>query len=303
MAQTPFKDLGSVDILAGHVSGLQHAVNKLEAVLNMRTASVTDHVLTPVADQDDPNLRYRIYEGTIRNWLESPAPVIKRNGQVVSTSEYTVYPAYGVVVFHEQQPSNAQITADVTYITSQSEVLDWLTRYNPFAFQRIGMWRANNVGAGMQIALSVKPDALDCIPFPVPYTMSFDAIGIRVATGDTGAKVRLGVYADTGELYPGTLILDAGEVAADTAGPKILSINLTLPRGLYWLARVQTGSATLYGMASEAVLPIGMDDSLVDEPMTAWRVDAAYGPLPSTYPSGGTLRWGAMPAVWLRRSA
>ncbi|HEY8414989.1 MAG TPA: hypothetical protein VIK99_04380, partial [Thermaerobacter sp.] len=119
MAQTPFRDLGSVDILAAHVSGLQHAVNKIEQVLNMRTSSVTGHVLTPVTDQDDPALRYRIYEGSIRNWLEDPAPVIRRNGQVVPSSEYVLHPAYGVVVFHQQQAANAQITADFTCVTAQ----------------------------------------------------------------------------------------------------------------------------------------------------------------------------------------
>jgi hypothetical protein len=49
MAKTPFKDLGSVEILSGHISGLQHALNKIEEVLNMRTNVATQHKLNPVA--------------------------------------------------------------------------------------------------------------------------------------------------------------------------------------------------------------------------------------------------------------
>lgn len=306
MAQTPFHDLGSTDILAAHISGLQHAINKIEQVLNMRTASITGHQLVPVTDQDDPNLRYRIYEGTIRNWLEDPEPVIKRDGQVVSPSEYTVYPAYGVVVFNQQQPPNAQITADFSYVAGQSEVVNWLLLNAAYAFQRVGLWRTNNVGAAASSALSTAADALDVYPFPVPYTMSFDRIGVNVATaGAAGAKARLGIYADNGQVYPGALVLDAGEVALDSTGAKSITINVTLQPGLYWLARIQNSVGTMpqiYGMDSAAVLSLGIDDSLSGRPATGFRASVAYGPLPDPFPEGASLRFGTQPSVWLRRS-
>ncbi|WP_147476328.1 hypothetical protein [Corallococcus sp. AB032C] len=124
MAKTPYSDLKSEDILSAHISGLQHSVNKIEEVLNMKIQNVTGHTLVPVTDQDDPSLRYRIYEGTIRGWLDNPSPVIYRNGAPVDPSEYTISPGHGVVVFHQQQLSTDVITADFTYVIAGSSVLD-----------------------------------------------------------------------------------------------------------------------------------------------------------------------------------
>lgn len=124
MAITPYQKLGSQDILSAHLNGLQYGINNLESVLNMKTATKMGAVLTPVTDMDDTTLRYRIYEADDRNWLLTPAPVIKRNGQVVNTSEYSIQPAYGVVIFHIQQNSSDVITADFTYVKAQSARLD-----------------------------------------------------------------------------------------------------------------------------------------------------------------------------------
>lgn len=124
MAITPYPKLESQDILSAHLNGLQYGINNLENVLDMQTATKTGAVLTPVTDMDDPTLRYRIYEANDRNWLLSPAPVIKSNGQVVSESKYDIQPAYGVVIFHTQQNSSDVITADFTYVKAQSARLD-----------------------------------------------------------------------------------------------------------------------------------------------------------------------------------
>src|SRR5690606_39359582 len=126
MAITPYRNLSSEDILAAHVSGLQHSVNKIELVLDMKTSQTTGHQLRPVDDQDDPSLRFRIYEGSIRGWLEEPEPIIYRNGSVVDPNDYVISPAHGVVVFHQQQASTDEITADFTHITAGSSVIESL---------------------------------------------------------------------------------------------------------------------------------------------------------------------------------
>lgn len=123
MANTPFHDLTSEDILSAHISGIQHAVMNVEQALNMGTTAVTGHTLNAVADQQDATLHNFIYEGTTRNWLESPAPVIYRNAQVVPTSEYDIYPEYGVIVFTIQQDPADNITADFTHVNATSGVI------------------------------------------------------------------------------------------------------------------------------------------------------------------------------------
>lgn len=124
MAKTPYSDLGSQDILSAHISGLQHDINKIQEILNMKTAKVTNHTLNPIADQDDPSLRYRIYEGSIRNWLKSPAPIIYRDGVQVNKNEYEIQEAYGVVVFHAQQRAQDRISADFTHIINESIAME-----------------------------------------------------------------------------------------------------------------------------------------------------------------------------------
>src|SRR5690554_4885602 len=111
LSKTPYRDLSSEAILSAHISGLQHDMNKIQEVLDMRTSSVTDHELKPVNDQEDASLRYRIYEGSIRNWLDNPAPSVYRNSSLVNPEEYIIEPAYGVVIFHEMQTPSDNITA------------------------------------------------------------------------------------------------------------------------------------------------------------------------------------------------
>jgi len=120
MPVTPFKKIASRQIYGADVSGLQDAVNKVETVLGMHTASVVNHLLQPVSDQSDSAMHRLIYEGTIRNWLEMPVPVIKRNGINVTPDQYLLYAAQGMVVFHQPQSANAVITADFTHITATS---------------------------------------------------------------------------------------------------------------------------------------------------------------------------------------
>lgn len=123
MASTPYKDLGSENILSAHISGLQHDINKLQDVLELKSSEESDHEMKAVKDQDDPNLRYRIYEGTIRNWLDGPEPVIYRNGNEVDKNEYEIQPSYGVVVFHDKQSSDDEITADFESVDSVSDAI------------------------------------------------------------------------------------------------------------------------------------------------------------------------------------
>lgn len=124
MAKTPYGKLGSEDILSAHITGIQSDINKIQDVLNMKTGSKTNHTMVPVQDQEDPSLRFRIYEATERNWLKSPKPVIKKNGVNVNESEYIIQESYGVIVFHEQQLASDTITADFSHIIGASKVIE-----------------------------------------------------------------------------------------------------------------------------------------------------------------------------------
>lgn len=79
---------------------------------------------------------------------------------------------------------------------------------------------------------------LRVIPWLVTRAMAIDRIAAEIVTGttaDAGAKYRLGIYADNGNAYPGALLLDAGQIAADVVAVAELTVALTLPAGLYWI--------------------------------------------------------------------
>lgn len=125
MSKSGFKKLGTADsVIAAHMNGLGAGVNKLEELLDMDTDTQTGYQLTPVADQEDISLQYRIYEADIKNWLEEPEPVIYRNEEEVDPDEYVVYPGHGAIVFHVQQQPGDVVTADFEHIVATSQRLD-----------------------------------------------------------------------------------------------------------------------------------------------------------------------------------
>lgn len=304
MAKTPYTDLASETILAAHLSGLQHSINKVEETLNMKTTATTGHILNPVADQDDLTLRYRIYEGTVRNWLEDPIPVIKRNGAVVNSSEYTISPEHGVVVFDVQQQSTDSITFDGEYITSGSNVLDAL---KVIRSHRSGKLKSTEITAGSATNVLIAANQPDVFPFLVTESTDYTGIAVKVdAIAGTGA--RLAIYADDGDGYPGSLLLDAGTVSTTTTGWKEVAINITLEPGVYWLARNTDGGVAFGGFPASALMvcPDVDYEAAFNGDLgapAAYRGSLAYGSYPATFPAGASyLSRGTYGAVWLRKA-
>ncbi len=75
-----------------------------------------------------------------------------------------------------------------------------------------------------------------------------DRIGLEITTAsvDVGAVLRIGVYADNGNLFPGGLLLDAGTVAADSLGVKEITLSPTIyiPAGVVWVGAAWQLQAT-----------------------------------------------------------
>lgn len=93
--------------------------------------------------------------------------------------------------------------------------------------------------SGVSTSATLGNGTLRLYPWLVETAITIDRLGADVSvTGDAGSKVRLGVYADTGAAYPGTLLVDAGQIAGDSATVQQLTVALTLTPGLYWLGAV-----------------------------------------------------------------
>lgn len=284
MAKTPYTDLTTQDILSAHISGLSHSVNKIEEVLNMSTDTATI-TLTPVANQDDLSLRYRIYEGSIRNWT---AFTVKRNGNIVPAAEYVAQPAFGVVVFNAQQNESDQISVDITYIDESSTRIETIES-NISDLQTDVTDLNNNItdleadisdfqskllvhGYGQQFPLNgQKTTWLNVMPGKtaadlVPATNilmaagTIDAYPIFIETRTTISRMRvdlnstsaaatmiLGIYKDK-DAQPGELVASTAAFAR-SIGENIvdLAAPITLDVGIYWVARYQSAGIRLDG--------------------------------------------------------
>lgn len=151
---------------------------------------------------------------------------------------------------------------------------------------------------------NLTADYLFAIPFYLPGTPNtVTKIGIRVTTG-AESDIRLGLYADKGEarLFPGKLLLDAGEVDVSATGVKSLTVNFGLPRGLIWVAILGDApeahiAAFAAGAPAWALLGYSEDGTAR---YTKFAVSQAYSALPDPFPATADENSGRVPYVFLK---
>jgi len=134
--------------------------------------------------------------------------------------------------------------------------------------------------------------------------MTLDRLAIDVTTLSTGGA-RLGIYANGTNLYPGTLVLDAGVVAVTGTGVKMATISKSLAKGLYWVVCVCDGTPAISMLAYYGGLILGQDPTDFAKNYRGWTVAHTYGALPDPFPVGGALNDSnvARPAVLIRLSS
>ena len=123
------------------------------------------------------------------------------------------------------------------------------TDYKVGAYPTTGRWYRAPTFGPVGANLTMTLNRLYLVPFRLASGVTFDRIGCDVATvGSAGAVLRLGIWqADGTGSVPGTLVLDAGTVQADTGtGSRTITISQALSAGVYWLGVVnQTASGVL----------------------------------------------------------
>jgi len=62
--------------------------------------------------------------------------------------------------------------------------------------------------------------------------------------GESGSVLRLGIFSDTGDLYPGAVLLDAGTIDGTSATVQEITISQQLGPGTYWFGGVVQAAAT-----------------------------------------------------------
>ena len=137
--------------------------------------------------------------------------------------------------------------------------------------------------------------------------MTIDRNGAEVnSAGEAGSKFRLGVYADDGTCFPGALLLDAGQIAGDSATVQGLTVSLSLSPGLYWVGgAVQTVTTTQPTMrivgswATSVPLVLGTSAPSAGTFAVGFQQSSVTGALPSTFTTAitGTT---SLPRVHIR---
>lgn len=131
MAKIPMHDPLSKEARSSWLAGLTEAANKLSGLLEMKTETLNNLPLPELFISEDD--RYRIFQAPLGNklWLSSPAPVIKKNGVVITPDNdyFTVDCLGGSVVFDENHRLTAgdSLTVDALHIAEGSGKLEDLT--------------------------------------------------------------------------------------------------------------------------------------------------------------------------------
>lgn len=138
------------------------------------------------------------------------------------------------------------------------------------------------------------------IPFRPRLGGTLDRIAFEVTTAAAG-NARVGIYATKGatNFYPGSLVVDGGEISTSTTGVKSATISTALTDYLYWamfLCSVSTVSIrSLPQGCVEAGL--GLASTLGGAYPVVMKVSQSYGALPSTFPASGVREPGGLPPL------
>ena len=141
---------------------------------------------------------------------------------------------------------------------------------------------------------------LICIPFIVGTDTTFDRIQIEVTSAAAaGGTASLGIYADGGDGFPDSLILDAGSVDTDSTGEKAIVINENLAPGMVWLACVPLNESPSLSALRDPIHRIfpSVSDSFNSNRFFGVR-EAGISTLPSVF--SGTAIETTVPRIRLR---
>ena len=140
------------------------------------------------------------------------------------------------------------------------------------------------------------------MPFIVARDITVDRIAMEVQGAAGGGNVRLGIYNEGTNLYPGTLLVDAGTIDATSATLQPITIDEELTKGLYWLAFVSDNTPTMRARVDVWSI-LGFDDSSWANCAMGWTAAFSYAALPTPFTTGGSAKTGTIPLIGVRPSS
>lgn len=159
-----------------------------------------------------------------------------------------------------------------------------------------GIYYYASSGGGSATSNTLGNGSLRVAPTLIPAATRLSALAAEVSTvGEAGSKVRLCLYADNGNSYPGALLADAGQIAGDSATSQELPINVTLAPGVYWLgAAVQSAPTTqptvrvITSWTSPILTFAGATLPAAGAAAFGYQATGITGAFPATFPASAT---------------
>jgi len=138
--------------------------------------------------------------------------------------------------------------------------------------------------------LLLVADRIFAHPFILPRGMTFDRMAISVTIEDAGKSAVLGLYNEGANLYPGTLLVKAGEVSVNGVAIVAATFSQALSKGVvYWLALSSEGGPTVRNSFAQVPL-MGIQTAVFQGRNQVWRATHVYdSDLPDPFPGGGSL--------------
>ncbi len=154
---------------------------------------------------------------------------------------------------------------------------------------------------------SLGTGTLRVLPWMVTKTISITRIGAEISTiGDVGSKLRLGIYSDNGSCYPGSLLIDAGQIAGDSATIQELTVSQSLTAGLYWVGGVVQSVTTTQPTVRvpsnwfpPITLPMQTTIPTANTTTIGYSMTGVTGALPGTF-SATPATAGSVPRVFVK---
>lgn len=152
----------------------------------------------------------------------------------------------------------------------------------------VGKWLTSAPAVATADTVTLSVDKLYAYPLAIARALTIDRLAIYVFS-EVAGNARLGIYNDNGSVYPGSLLLDAGEVDVSSTGLKEIIISQALTKGLYWLALLCNAGPTIYKGAM-AFSPLGRSNTSLAPIYSHYsKSGITYGALPDPFPSGASL--------------
>lgn len=205
--------------------------------------------------------------------------------------------------------------------------LQKISSFGLFAAEhKVGGYKSHGFGAhASSTNVQAAANAVDAFPFyVVDSSIVCDMMAVIVGTiaGSGTHNTICGVYSDANG-YPGALLATTDIIDVSTTGMKeapFLSGDLTLTRGVYWIARMSGGNTQFNGLSAWVSWPAGVGMKLADATIdqsgmpvgtsingVRYSYGSWPGALPSTFPSiGSGAKWlsrTSYASPWIRRKA